>query len=55
MQRQVALLPASLGRQSTGPSGSNREYLIELAKALESNGVEDHHIQSLVSVLNRDL
>ena len=27
-----------------GPSGSNREYVIELARALRSMGYSDHHV-----------
>ncbi|MFC1688635.1 gamma-glutamylcyclotransferase [Pseudomonadota bacterium] len=27
-----------------GPSGSNREYVIELARALRGMGVEDGHV-----------
>ena len=37
-----------------GPSGSNREYVIELARALRSMGYSDHHVFEVESwVLTR--
>ena len=34
--------------RSSGPSGSNREYLVQLAAALNDLGVEDCHVQALI-------
>jgi len=34
-----------------GPSGSNREYVIELARALRSMGYSDHHVFKIESRL----
>ncbi len=36
---------------SHGPSGSNREYLLKLADALQELGIVDSHVQSLVRAL----
>ena len=37
-----------------GPSGSNREYVLELARALRSMGYSDHHVFEVESwVLRR--
>ena len=44
------MTPAPLGEMAeqinrcVGPSGSNREYVIELARALRGMGVEDEHV-----------
>ena len=40
-------------RRSSGPSGSNREYVLELARALEELGAEDPHIIELANALGR--
>ena len=34
--------------RSSGPSGSNREYLFQLAAALNHLGVQDCHVQALI-------
>lgn len=39
--------------QAHGPSGSNRDYLLNLDRALQELGVEDSHIASLVASLPR--
>lgn len=39
--------------QSRGPSGSNREYLFQLAAALNDLGVQDRHVQALIERLPR--
>jgi len=39
MARQIA--------QSTGPSGANRDYLLDLARALRAMGTEDPHVFEL--------
>lgn len=39
--------------RSSGPSGSNREYLFQLAAALNDLGVQDPHVQALIERLPR--
>ena len=34
--------------RSSGPSGSNRDYLFQLAAALDDLGVQDRHVQALI-------
>ncbi|MCT7654388.1 gamma-glutamylcyclotransferase [Oceanimonas sp. NS1] len=34
-----------------GPSGSNRDYLLNLAEALARQGVRDDHVAGLVALL----
>ncbi|OYD23722.1 gamma-glutamylcyclotransferase [Oceanimonas baumannii] len=46
--------PAEMAAQiahAHGPSGSNREYLLNLAEALTEQGVHDGHVATLVSLL----
>lgn len=38
-------------RESTGPSGPNDEYLIELHKALANVGITDSHVVALANLL----
>ena len=38
---------------SSGPSGSNAEYLLRLADALASMGVTDEHVQGLAAAVRR--
>ncbi|GAA3544374.1 gamma-glutamylcyclotransferase [Zobellella aerophila] len=37
--------------QAWGPSGSNRDYLLNLARALDELGVDDHHVSMLAASL----
>jgi cation transport regulator ChaC len=39
--------------RSHGPSGSNRDYVLQLAEALKELGDEDPHVQQLETLLNR--
>ena len=39
--------------QSTGPSGSNREYVLELDRALKALAIEDAHVSALATALRR--
>jgi cation transport protein ChaC len=38
--------------RSRGPSGSNRDYLLELARALRDLGIVDEHVQELEKLLS---
>jgi cation transport regulator ChaC len=38
-------------RASTGPSGPNVEYVLELARALRVMGATDEHVEALESLL----
>lgn len=38
-------------RSAAGPSGSNVEYVLELARALEALGARDDHVDALVARL----
>lgn len=40
-------------RSATGPSGSNREYVARLARALQEIGAKDPHIFALADALER--
>jgi cation transport regulator ChaC len=42
---------ASVARDSHGPSGSNREYVIELYRALVAMGAEDEHVARLFDLV----
>ena len=48
--------PLDIARQiaaSRGPSGSNREYLVELARALRNLDAPDEHVFELEALLDR--
>lgn len=45
---------AQLVRQSSGPSGPNAEYVIELARALRAMGAEDEHVFALADLVDPD-
>lgn len=38
-------------RNSCGPSGTNRDYVLSLHKALQSEGIHDQHIQTVAELL----
>lgn len=38
-------------RNSAGPSGSNRDYVLSLHNALMDEGIDDHHIQAIAALL----
>lgn len=38
-------------RRSRGPSGDNAEYLLELARWLSAEGVEDPHVEALAALV----
>lgn len=38
--------------RSCGPSGSNRDYLTQLASALDALGDDDDHVRALTALLN---
>jgi len=42
---------AAVVRRSHGPSGSNREYVLELARALTEMGAVDEHVQALADLV----
>lgn len=46
----AATIAAHIARAS-GPSGSNRDYLLQLAAALREIGVEDEHVHELEDLL----
>ncbi len=48
----MAQIAAQIER-SQGPSGSNREYLLELAAALREHSLEDEHVFELERLLHR--
>lgn len=39
--------------RATGPSGSNIEYVLRLAEALDEHCIEDDHIQSIAALLKQ--
>ncbi|MEM9074216.1 MAG: gamma-glutamylcyclotransferase [Myxococcota bacterium] len=41
-------------RASTGPSGPNIEYVLELARAFREMGVVDEHVEELARLLERE-
>ena len=43
-------IAATIGR-SHGPSGTNRDYLLNLAGALEEHGISDPHVEALVALM----
>jgi cation transport regulator ChaC len=56
-QNEAWLGPASMAEMaahiagSAGPSGANRDYVVELAAALRAMGVDDPHVFTLESLL----
>ena len=40
--------------ESHGPSGSNRDYVLQLAAALRELGDDDPHVAALETLLNRE-
>lgn len=44
---------AEIVRRRRGPSGSNREYVVRLARALESLDARDEHVATLADFLDR--
>lgn len=42
---------AAIAAESVGPSGSNREYVLRLAAALDELGVDDPHVAALAALL----
>lgn len=38
-------------RNSSGPSGPNRDYVLSLHQALMAEGIDDHHIQAIAALL----
>jgi len=40
-------------RFSTGPSGSNKEYILELHRALEQHNIQDTHVEALAQLILR--
>ena len=49
---QLAEVAAHISR-STGPSGSNTEYLLQLAEALRELGDHDPHVHALEALLTQ--
>ena len=48
---QMAALVDTI-RQAHGPSGSNRDYLLNLAEALEREGIQDSHVAAIAEQLS---
>lgn len=46
---------AAVCRGAHGPSGSNREYVVELARALEAMGTVDEHVRELARLITEAL
>lgn len=42
---------ASHIRDACGPSGTNRDYVLSLHQALQAEGIEDNHIQTIAELL----
>jgi cation transport regulator ChaC len=42
---------AAEARDSVGPSGSNREYILRLADALREHGADDPHVFAIAELL----
>lgn len=38
---------------STGPSGSNKEYILELHRVLEQHNIQDTHVETLAQLIMR--
>ena len=48
---QMEAIVKTIG-EAHGPSGSNRDYLLELADALEREGIEDSHVTAIAEQLS---
>ncbi len=42
---------AAIAARARGPSGENREYVLELARALERYGYRDEHVEAVARVI----
>ena len=42
-------------KEAAGPSGSNKEYILNLARALAQHDIEDQHVTRLVRLVKRHL
>ncbi len=38
---------------STGPSGSNKEYILELHRTLEQHNIQDGHVETIAQLILR--